>query len=124
MIRKIISLLAVIAFAMTPALVSAQESFSLPEIYTTDVTVDTETIRPGDTVTGSFTIHNLEAATVADLSYVASLAGQYTEGNSPKITYVSNTPVSLPGLVAKNKETISFFNKKFLQIFQGLPSTY
>lgn len=83
-------------------------SFDSAELYVTDVVLDKDTYSPGDALSGTFIIHNINDFDVNDAKYTISYVSEYGNGHVPYIVDDTSDYIQIPFLKSKSKTTINF----------------
>lgn len=93
-----------------------QEQFQQTTLYVTDVVVDKAEYAPGETVRGTFKVHNVNNFDVNNASYQVSLVTEYGEGDIPLFFADAGDAAALPFLKQGSRDRVSFTYE--------LPQTY
>ena len=80
-------------------------------LYVTDLSLNKGTYSPGEEVTGSFIVHNINSFDVNDANYVVSLAADYIDGGIPSNLIDSSDRIELPFMTTKSRTTVNFTYK-------------
>lgn len=92
----------------TDVIIYSETEHSRYEVYSTDLKLEKESYEIGETVKGSFIVHNINSFSLNDLVFDVSLAGQYSSAGIPAVYFDTITPEKIPSISPKNKQTINF----------------
>ncbi len=110
--KKIILFILIFISAISFNLVKAQSSSvqissSLPRLYISNITLDKDSYKIGETIHGSFDVQNSDQNNTPDVNYLVSLVGLSADGHTSRVVYDTqkNGPVSILG---NSSKTINF----------------
>lgn len=105
-VRSIISFSLAAVVAVAGVLPANAQTFTTPQVYVQDVTLQKDAYRAGETVQGSFVLRNAGQEVVPAVYYRISSIGNYTDSRLPGVIYdsVNAGPVALMGGESKRVE--------------------